>query len=262
MTVEDLIECKKNPVSFFRHLHRGARHSRRGPKNPWLHQEHILNLATTGQDLFISKPRQVGLSSSLMMYALWFAFSKPNKTVVFVNFKGVGLFKEETIKSLLDDSDPVLRAVSSEVSSLKDGHISFRNGSRVFSMPARDGTCHLPASDLVICDEFDYFFDPHSTFLSIWPALVASKGQLIICSSPNSSPRDSFFEECVLNSKLPGKSVRIFYSKDRFCSMPTYLSTGELGFFNGEEDIRSLMYKNWLPIGKYATICSDQVYLF
>lgn len=266
MKFKELVECSSDPSKFFEIL--GVYHvpSNSIIRKPRLYQEDFLKKAGLGKNIFISKPRQVGLTSVLTMYAIWFAFFNTNKKILLVSDNPTSPLRLQRITRVLDDSNPIISFISSEISSLRDGSLNFRNGSEIKSVSSYE-TGKSRSYDLIICDEFDFFKDPDLVLKSILPSLSFNpKGQLIIGSTPNPISKNSTFEDLIFQkSNIKGECIRILYTYSkykRYSLGGLYdFSLQESGFFERERELKNIIYKNWLPIEKYKLNDSDEFYL-
>lgn len=250
-----LMECEESPVEFFKALGVYQIHSKSVSYDPYSHQCEIMNKAKTGKDLYVSKPRQVGMTASLAMYALWKAVFRPGTKILFMTYSSSQAPFDELYNSFARSKIPYINKIANLIVVQNQSQIEFSNGSTIYFGNSKGygaTLCGL-AVNVAILDEFSWYKDQNDIYMSIIPMIIAGGGQLIIGGTPNDLSDSRLFQSKITTPSSPDyNTTRVIYSQNRYIRHSLHnrypFTLGESGFFNGEESLKDLIYNNWFPL--------------
>ncbi len=150
---------------------------------------HLLDRCLTEKLLLVEKSRQLLVTWSMCLYALWTAKFKNNR-LVFLSSK-----KEEDAANLVFNKDPNTARISFIEAHLPDelrsvdfakdasyGQIHFSNGSRIWGVPEGGDIIRSYTASLVITDEAAFQVEFENAFAAALPT-VHGGGQLVAVST-------------------------------------------------------------------------------
>lgn len=255
MTHPTFVAAQEDPVEFFRAV--GVNQPQRGKVayEPRDLQIKILKKLQSGKNCYISKPRQVGLTSTLLIYAFWKALFRNNTHVLFITLRGdaANHARQNIENNFIKSKIKAIRDIRSFILTYTSTGVEFKNGSSVeFVSASSPHFAHGKRLDVIILDEFDYYINQQNIVYSLLP-MVASGGQIVLGSTPNDRSETDFFNRGFVagGSFADNESLRIFYNQNRYLNHTIQnifpFNLNEAGFFNDEKDFFDLMYNNWLP---------------
>lgn len=250
-----LAAIQESPVDFFKAVgvyqgHNGVAYE------PRKHQVKILDKLRSGKNCYISKPRLAGLTSTLLMYAFWKAIFRSQTNVLFMTISNSmsNIARHNIEHALLHSGVRFLRDINNSILGYTETGVNFKNGSSINFVSSISNSARGIVPNIIILDEFDHYRDQNSVIYSIMP-MIADGGQIILGSTPNKNSETDFFKLGFLGESFAdSESLRIFYSQNRYLTYtlqnafsfaPHTLDSA--GFFEEEEELFHLIYKNWLP---------------
>lgn len=160
---------KLDPVYFSRHMLDIQ-------PDPW--QEQVLRY--TGKRLIMCCCRQSGKSLMSAILSLHVALYRDGSLILILSptlRQSSELFR--TVNGLVQQVDPPPKKI-------EDNRLSFtfRNGSRIVSLPSREGTIRVYAAPhMIICDEASRIDD--SVYFAARPMVSTNNGTILLLSTPN-----------------------------------------------------------------------------
>lgn len=183
--VQELGRCRKDPKYFLRNYVK-IQHPVLGsvPFDLYDYQEEMLDVLINNKDSMVLTARQMGKTTTIAMYLLWFAIFNFDKTL---------LIASKDNAHAIDIQDRIKYAYEELPSWLKPGVVwynrhsmKFDNGSQIISTPTTEKTGRGYSISYLYLDEFA-FINPRiqeALWASIAPTL-ATGGSCIISSTPN-----------------------------------------------------------------------------
>lgn len=149
------------------------------PFKPWPYQRAFLESKSPRR--MITKARQVGFSQIFAIEALFDSFAQANDTILFVSRN------EELAVNILAYVKFAYDALPDPIPCVKrnDSELSFKNGSRIKSLPANVNTGRGFAARSVYLDEFAFAAYAKEIKKNIQPSVGRIGSRLTIGSSPN-----------------------------------------------------------------------------
>ncbi len=131
----------------------------------------------------VLKPRQMGLSWLIALFALWFAMFRPEKTVVVISIK------EEASKRFMDKIKFAYKLLPAwlkgvNIATWNTNTIVFPNGSRIMSVPTSEDAGRSEALSLLIIDEAAFVRWIDKIWAAAFPTL-STGGMAIMVSTAN-----------------------------------------------------------------------------
>lgn len=184
--IKELQKCKNDIFNFLKyvkviHLDKGEIEFK-----PYDYQRKLLEMFQKERKVVCLAARQSGKSSTVIVYALWYAIFHPDKII------GIVSNKERSAKMILyrlkrsyESLPPFLKPGVTEYSKT---FTSFDNGSRVLISATSPDAFRGESINLLVCDEFG--FVPKNQAEAFWaanyPTISSSKeSRVIIVSTPN-----------------------------------------------------------------------------
>ncbi len=149
--VPTLMECEESPVEFFKALGVYQIHSSSVSFEPRAHQSEVMNKAKAGKSLFISKPRQVGMTASLVMYALWKAIFRPGTQILFVTARSSQLPLKSIYQTFLNSKIPYINKIAKLIKIHRKDLVAFENGSSIHLASSRSFVSALSGARGAAC---------------------------------------------------------------------------------------------------------------
>lgn len=182
--VKEFIKCAANPIHFINnYCYIQDPVIGRVPMLLYPFQKTTLKLFLLNVFNIVLKPRQMGLSWLIALFALWFAMFRPEKTVIVISIK------EETAKRFLDKIKYAYTLLPCWLKTplsvpWNTNTIIFNNNSRIMSVPTSEEAGRSESLSLLIIDEaaFVRWID------KIWGAAfstLSTGGQAILVSTAN-----------------------------------------------------------------------------
>ena len=154
---------------------------------PYWYQEQVL--WCDARRVVINMSRQIGKTFAVALLALHFVFTRPKANVLIVApAQRQSEIMFETIKDIIE-SHPILQ--ESIKGKIIQGRIRLKNRSTIYNFPIGDSAKKVRghAIHLLIADEAAFI--PNIAFTALTPSLGATKGRLIMISTPD--VRGGFF---------------------------------------------------------------------
>lgn len=154
---------------------------------PYWYQEQVL--WCDARRVVINMSRQIGKTFAVALLALHFVFTRPKVNVLIVApAQRQSEIMFETIKEIIE-SHPILQ--ESIKGKIIQGRIRLKNRSTIYNFPIGDSAKKVRghAIHLLIADEAAFI--PNVAFTALTPSLGATKGRLIMISTPD--VRGGFF---------------------------------------------------------------------
>jgi hypothetical protein len=196
--IQECIECPKTFITKTSIMHptKGAI-----PHNLYPFQEEMVDFVNNNHLSIVMTGRQMGKTSVMGSYLLWFAMYHSNKTIVVIASRfAQALEILDRIKFAYENLQNYLRA---GVTIYNKGTIEFDNGSRIIVRACtKDATCGL-SIDLMYIDELA--FVSHKVAQEFWNAAqptLSTGGKCIVTSTPN--VKDGVFYHLWANSPMNG----------------------------------------------------------
>lgn len=160
----------------------------------WLTSSSLYVDLDSNDNLIIEKSRQVGMSSALALYIIWFATFHDNKRILFVS-PNHGM--SSNFRKRLDNC---LKAISffnmpRAVSTYKNTRLTAINTTTISYKSKGDFPICSELFDLVILDEADFFDDLEDVWRCVLPCCANKDTKIIIDSTL--SGKDSFFVKMI-----------------------------------------------------------------
>ena len=159
---------------------------------PYWYQEQVL--WCDARRVVINMSRQIGKTFAVALLALHFVFTRAKVNVLIVApAQRQSEIMFETIEEIIN-SHPILQ---DSVKKIIQGKIRLENGSTIYNFPIGDSAKKVRghAIHLLIADEASFI--PNIAFTALTPSLGATKGRLIMISTPD--VRGGFFYEHMMN---------------------------------------------------------------
>ncbi len=147
----------------------------------------------------INKSRQIGISTTVMLWVLWFVCEHPGVTVVVVSRR------EDTAKDLLEIAKVGHEMAGGGLPEMEPSALvlKFANGSRIRAESCSEHAGRSFAAEIVVGDEFAYQQYQKEMVATLQPTLGASlTGRFIVISNPNGEGNE--FHRLWLESKRDG----------------------------------------------------------
>ena len=131
----------------------------------------------------INKARQLGISSLIASYAIWYALFFKGKSILIIATKEVtakNLLKK--IKTIIDNMPPDM--FLAKITTRNQHTLEFSNGSTIKAVPTSPDAGRSEAASLLIVDEAAHIDNMDELWAGILPT-IATGGKCILASSPN-----------------------------------------------------------------------------
>lgn len=183
--VQELIRCSKDPIYFIKNYIK-IQHPVRGavPFELYDYQEEIINCIHNHKDSMILTARQMGKTTTVAIYLLWYAAFNEDKTI---------LIASKDNSHAIDIQDRIKYAYEELPDWLKPGVVwynrhsmKFDNGSQIVSSATTEKTGRGYSISYLYLDEFAFINQRIQT--SLWSSIaptLATGGSCIISSTPN-----------------------------------------------------------------------------
>lgn len=172
---------------------------------PHWYQEQIL--WCNAQRIVINMSRQIGKTFAVALYALHFIFTNPKVNVLIVApAQRQSEIMFETIKEILE-SHPIL--YESIKGKIIQGRIRLKNGSTIYNFPIGDSAAKVRGHSIHLLIADEAAFIPKIAFTALTPSLGATRGKLIMISTPKE--RGGYFYEHMTN----GMAYKDWFENDR-----------------------------------------------
>jgi len=194
---QEYIKCCSSPVHFMR-KYCYIQHPERGRIlfNLYPFQEKILKLFNK-QDLLINKGRQLGISTLVAAYSLWFMLFFPDKNILCIATKQSTAKNLVTkVKFMYENLPSWLKVGFEEKNKLT---LRLKNGSQIIATAATDDAGRSESVSLLIIDEAAFI----SNIDKIWPSAqstLATGGKSIVLSTPYG--RGNWFHKMWVDAEL------------------------------------------------------------
>ena len=186
---EKIIDLKRSADSpeYFFDTHVRIQHPMKGAVPFKLHGYQRLALQTMNTNRFtiLNHARQMGISTLLANYALWFALMKPEQTIAVLSYKFVcALDLMDRIRFALDSLPD---HIATKVKIQNKGTIAFENGSKIIGRTVAKDAFRGLGINMAIFDSLSH--SSHSLAREAWNDLMpriaaAPNSKVIVASSP------------------------------------------------------------------------------
>lgn len=180
--------------------------------DPW-HRE---LLQTTELKVIVNASRQAGKSTIAAILILHRAFFRPRSTILIVCpvlRQSTELIKK--VKGLL-----TMLPIQAQLKRESEELIEFENGSRVICLSGEDANIRSFSADLIIVDEASRV--KHSVILALLPMTVATKGRMILLSTPWG--KRGFFWETWMKGSSDWRRIKVTANESTVIDQDTFES--------------------------------------
>lgn len=154
----------------------------------------------------INMSRQIGKTFAVALLAIHFVFTRPNVNVLIVApAQRQSEIMFETIEGIIT-SHSILQ---DSVTKIIQGKIRLKNKSTIYNFPIGDSAKKVRGHSIHLLIADEAAFIPPAAFTALTPSLGATKGRLIMISTPDL--RGGFFYEHMVN----GLDYKDWYANDR-----------------------------------------------
>lgn len=167
------------------------------PMDLWAHQVDILRAVLAFPRVMVLKARQLGVSWTLALLALWWALAKPGQTVLVVSIgerEAASLMRK--VRRLYDSLPAVVRAAyplaSDTVTRVEIAHPE--GASAILSLPSSSTAGRGETVDLLLGDERPKWPHAAEQEASLFPA-AADSGRIVLVGTANGM--DGFYERWI-----------------------------------------------------------------
>jgi len=181
---KELLKCSRDPIYFFKkyikivHITRGLISF-----NVYNYQEKLVTDFKEQRHTIILKARQLGISTVVAAYTLWFILFQKEKSVAILATKLV-VAQELMLKiKKAYENLPDFMKISKVTTDTKT-EIRFDNGSWARSLPSSPDAGRSLAASLLIIDEAAHIENMEEIWTSIGPTITTG-GRVIMLSTPN-----------------------------------------------------------------------------
>ena len=199
--IDALVKCAEN-VNYFSKYVQIITAKGRSKFKPYSYQRKLLKKIMDSYNSpqeekhnnIIVAPRQIGKTTLLAIYALWFALFKPDKFIAIMSFKHAA--SKEILMRIKDiyNTLPDFLKLQPKINNVE--MLGFVNGSKIFAAPFKSNSIKGRSIDLLIFDEAAFTNDnDFKDFLwSVFPTQAARPdAQMIMCSTPHGTEH-GFYE--------------------------------------------------------------------
>ena len=189
--LDALLKCIKNINTFLKFI-QITTPAGKTSFNPYQYQIRLLKKLAETYDSpdkhnnIIVKSRQVGMTTLLAIYILWFALFKPDKYIGIISCTtNNAKILYDMVRGIYDSLPDFLRIKTIQNNSK---YIKFANGSTICISACKSNSVKGRTIDLLVFDEAAYTkkSDFNDFIMSIFPTLAGRKSsQIIIASTPN-----------------------------------------------------------------------------
>jgi hypothetical protein len=180
---QEVIKCGKDPA-YFINKYVYISHPLRGTIkfNTFPFQDDCLQSFVDHRFTIVLKSRQMGLSTLIAAYALWYAIFRRDKNILIVATKlkvAQGIIRK--VKKAISKLPPWL--MLPDITGNNKQEIEFNNGSRIHAVPTSEDAGRSEALSLAIVDEAAIIRD----FSEIWTSLystLSTGGRAVVLSTP------------------------------------------------------------------------------
>jgi hypothetical protein len=180
--VHDLVLCSKSVHAFVQRC--SIAHPMKGSIafEPYVFQDVALHHVGAHRLSIILKSRQMGISTTIALYALWVAMFERDQTIVFAPTRlSAGMDLLDRIRFAIDALPPYLRPT---LTVRNKTTLEFDNGSRMLIRTPNTNMCRGMGVNLMIFDELAYVGDSQAQ--DMWTAnypMISTGTQVIVQSS-------------------------------------------------------------------------------
>ena len=145
--------------------------------------------------IVVNKARQLGVSTALMFYALWFSiFSQGKRCLVVAHRKESA---EEFITKLKTAYEHLPEWLKPSCTLYSKSEVEFDTKSRIKAITSNPNAARSFSATLVLLDEAGFIKECDEVVKAIGPTIAASDGKLIAISTPNGNSPDNWFYKTV-----------------------------------------------------------------
>jgi hypothetical protein len=190
----ELIRCKRRCLYFIWNFLRIKPDTADNyqPFHPWPAQQQVLDGLLSHKQVILLKARQLGQTTIVLAYALWFAIFWPNRTILLFS-KDLKAAKDliYRLRMMALQLPAWMRPVLALDN--RDG-LAFANGSRFISFASRASQGDSFTASLAIVDEADLIEDLGTLLGGVKPTISAG-GRLVLLSRPDKNVPESLFKK-------------------------------------------------------------------
>jgi len=206
------------------------------------YQTQLLDTVRSNKHTITVKSRQLGCSTIMVFYALWFSlFSTGKRTLVVAHNREAAqefITKVKTAYEYLPEwLKPACNLYAKDV-------VEFETKSRIKAITSSPNAARSFSATLFILDEAAFIEDAHSVVKGLLPTIAASDGKLIAISSPNGNSETNWFYNTFIEARtgtngwawheLPWTVSPIFTKNPRFREDQIRIDNGNVDKFNQE----------------------------
>lgn len=159
------------------------------------YQKSLLKSFVDDKYVITVKARQLGVSTSLMFYALWFSIFSTGKRVLIVAHRRESA--EEFIVKLKTAYEFLPEWLKPPCTLYSKSEVEFDTKSKIKAITSNANAARSFSATLVLLDEAAFIKDCDEVVKAIGPTVAASDGKLIAISTPNGNSPENWFYRTV-----------------------------------------------------------------
>ncbi len=169
------------------------------------YQKELLKAFIDEKYIIVNKARQLGVSTALVFYALWFSIFSTGKRCLVVAHKRES--SQEFIIKLKTAYEFLPEWLKPACTVYSKSDVEFDTKSRVRAITSNPSAARSFSATLVLLDEAAFVKDCDGVVTAIGPTVAASDGKLIAISTPNGNSPDNWFYKTV-STIIANRSTR------------------------------------------------------
>ena len=163
------------------------------------YQKTLLKSFVDEKYVIAAKARQLGVSTALMFYALWFSIFSQGKRCLIVAHRKESA--EEFITKLKTAYEFLPQWLKPGCTLYSKSEVEFDTKSRIKAITSNPNAARSFSATLVLLDEAAFVKDCDGVVKAIGPTIAASDGKLIAISTPNGNSPDNWFYTTVSKAR-------------------------------------------------------------
>ena len=219
------------------------------------YQKTLLKSFVDEKYIVVVKARQLGVSTSLMFYALWFSIFSTGKRCLVVAHRKESA--EEFITKLKTAYEFLPEWLKPSCVLYSKNTVEFDTKSTVKAITSNPNAARSFSATLVLLDEAGFVKECDEVVKAIGPTVAASDGKLIAISTPNGNSPDNWFYKTVTAAQIRKQSAEKDEVNWRLHELPWTVSSiftrnpnfrrDQIRLDNGNEDKFKQEYECFMP---------------
>lgn len=164
------------------------------------YQKDLLRSFIDEKYIIVNKARQLGVSTTLVFYALWFSIFSTGKRCLVVAHKKES--SQEFIVKLKTAYEFLPEWLKPACTLYSKAEVEFDTKSKIRAITSNPSAARSFSATLVLLDEAAFVKDCDAVVTAIGPTVAASDGKLIAISTPNGNSPDNWFYKTVSTVKM------------------------------------------------------------